>query len=158
MFRAAPVAVTEPTHDMVVPAEQLVPLSHLELDLPAPATGWLIELDRRGVEVLTDDVGRLAVSRAAARELISEHRGNEARKRELAARTEQQAIEADRQWRRQLWGGIPAVDLPPGVTAAQAMFAADRDAQPRRRSVLEEALGNSDTLTYHPLPSTDDES
>ena len=71
----------------------------------------------------------------------------------------QQAIEADRVRRASIWGGIPAVDLPPDVAPAAAMFAADRAAQPKRTSVLQEALANSGTLTYHPLPSaSEDES
>jgi hypothetical protein len=31
------------------------------------------------------------------------------------------------------------------------MLQAALDAEPRRRSVLEEALANSDSLTYHPV-------
>ena len=34
-----------PPADVMVPSD-LIPLRVLELDLPGPATGWLIELDR----------------------------------------------------------------------------------------------------------------
>jgi hypothetical protein len=44
-----------------------------------------------------------------------------------------------------------------GVSAAALMLQADKDAQPKRRSVLQEALAGSETLTYHPLPTSDEE-
>jgi hypothetical protein len=46
-----------------VPAGEPVPLSHLELDLPAPTIGWAAGLAERGISVQVDDVGRLSVSR-----------------------------------------------------------------------------------------------
>jgi hypothetical protein len=52
---------------------------------------------------------------------------------------------------RRFWGGVPATAIPEGVSAASAMFAADRDARPRRQSVLEEALSNSGGYTFHSL-------
>jgi hypothetical protein len=63
---------TAQPEDQKVSAEDRIPLSHLELDLPAPTTGWLIELDRRGISVITDDIGRQAISRDDARRLITE--------------------------------------------------------------------------------------
>jgi hypothetical protein len=141
--------------DQKVSAEDRIPLSHLELDLPAPTTGWLIELDRRGISVITDDIGRQAISRDDARRLITEKHENERRQHEVAARTEQAAIERDRQWRASIWGGAPAVE---GVSAAALMLQADKDAQPRRRSVLQEALANSEGMTFHSLaPTPEDE-
>jgi hypothetical protein len=159
MFRST-VPVAEPVHDeagTAVPAE-LIPLSHLELDLPAPTTGWLIELDRRGVKILTDDLGRLAVSRADARMLLDEQREDEARRREAAERQEQQAIEADRLRRASIWSGLPATAIPEGVSAASAMFAADRDAQPRRQSPLQHALSNEGGIVFHPIQGDEDQS
>jgi hypothetical protein len=57
-----------------VPSGEPVPLSVLELDLPAPTIGWAAGLAERGIEVVLDDLGRLAVSRANARRLFEEKR------------------------------------------------------------------------------------
>jgi hypothetical protein len=143
---------TEPAPDVTAPPDP-IPLSHLELDLPAPTTGWGVELDRRGVAIVLDDLGRPSISRDAARELLAEQRAQQeaaARKREEA---EQRAIEADQRYRAQLAGGIPADAVPVGMTAAALMMASDPEhsQRPRRRSVLEESLDNSGTLTYHPI-------
>jgi hypothetical protein len=127
----------------------------LELDLAAPVEGWGAFLASRGIEVVLDDIGRLSISRGAARQLFAEKREAEAHAREVAARREREAIEADQQRRAQIWGGAPAVE---GVSAAALMLQADKDAQPKRRSVLQEALAGSETLTYHPLPKLEDES
>jgi hypothetical protein len=154
MFRSAPAAEPAPVDQIV--ADDLIPISHLELDLPAPATGWLIELDRRGISIVADDLGRLAVTRDSARQLFDEHRENEARKREAAQRQEQAAIEADRQFRARLPRGTPWYAFPDSVSPAEAWRAAELAAQPKRRSVLEEALANEGTLTYHALPKGDD--
>ena len=99
MFRTP---VAEPDAPAPVQAVDTIPLSHLELDLPAPITGWLIELDRRGIQVVSDDIGRPSVSRDNARVLIAEHHQNEARKARMREEAEQAAIEADQQWRAQL--------------------------------------------------------
>jgi hypothetical protein len=134
----------------------LVPLSHLSLDLPAPATGWQAELERRGIKVVTDDIGRQAVSRGDARQLFDEHRDNEARKAQMREAAERQAVESDRQWRAQLSRGVPWYEVPDGVLPVVAMTAADHDTQPKRTSPLQEALAG-ESLTYHRLPSTDEE-
>jgi hypothetical protein len=50
-------------------------VSHLALDLGEPPVGgWVAYLAGRGLEVLTDDLGRPAVSRADARQLLDERR------------------------------------------------------------------------------------
>jgi hypothetical protein len=54
-----------------------------------------------------DNVGRRSISRADARQLLSERRENEIRQREIAERQERQAIERDRQWREQLRSPVP---------------------------------------------------
>jgi hypothetical protein len=93
MFRTIPAA--EPTHD-VAPAEDPIPLSVLALDLAEPSVGgWVGYLKGRGIEVLTDDVGRASVSRSDARQLLDEKREAEARQREAPAAAERQAIERD---------------------------------------------------------------
>jgi hypothetical protein len=47
--------------------------------------------------------------------------------------------------------GIPADRIPDGVTPAAAMLQAAKDAQPRRKSVLEHALANDGAVEYHPI-------
>jgi hypothetical protein len=151
MFRTATAEAVSPlTADE--PAAGLIPVSHLELDLPAPVAGWGAALIERGIEVTVDDVGRPAISRADARQLFDEHREAEDRKREVVERQEQRAIEQDRAFRAQLWGGVPADHLPVGATPASVMLAAAKDSLPRRQTPLQHALANSGELTYHPLP------
>jgi hypothetical protein len=156
MFRNTSTA-SEPEPVDVAPVDA-VALSHLELDLPAPPLGWMIELDRRGIEVVADDIGRKAVSRDAARTLIAEQREDEDRRREALERQERQAVEQDRVRRASIWRGLPAVDLPVGVNAATAMLAAAHDTRPRRTTPLQEAL-SGESLTYHSYQTTpEDES
>jgi hypothetical protein len=83
--------------------------------------------------------------------LLDELREAEARKREVAERQEQLAIEADRQWRAQLSPGLPWYALPHGVSAAEAWAQAEKDAKPKRRSLLEDALEGGGGLVFHPL-------
>src|SRR5215207_8374430 len=145
MFRNTAAAADE-----VVDSVDLIPLSHLELDLDAPPLGdWSAYLGGRGIPIVLDDIHRASISRADARQLIDERRESEARKREAVERQERQAVERDRQFRARLWGGVPADHMPPDVAPAAVMLQLDRDAQPRRRSVLEEALANSGEVTYH---------
>lgn len=140
----------EPPHRDVDRAE-LIPLSAIALDLPAPAESWPVYLHGRNIPVVVDDLGRDAISRDAARQLFTEHRENLERAREVAARREAQAVADDRAWRSRLPHGLPWHALPPGVSAAEAWAQADKDARPRRRSVLEESL-SGEAMTYHPLP------
>jgi hypothetical protein len=86
MFRTLPDAV--PAHNEVPTAAgiDLIPLSHLELDLPAPPLGWPIELDRRGISVVLDDLGRKSISRDNAKMLFAEQSEAEDRKREMLER------------------------------------------------------------------------
>jgi hypothetical protein len=132
-----------------------VPISVLSLDLDEPVGGWVAYLTGRAVEVLADDLGRPSISRADARQLFDEHREAEVRKQEVLRRQEEAAVEADRVFRSQLPVGLSWLDIPEGSSAAEVWRAAELAAQPRRRSMLEEAL-SSDTLTYHPLPKGDE--
>jgi hypothetical protein len=51
-----------------------------------------------------------------------------------------------------LRGGVPADQVPDGVRRpAAAMLHAAKDAAPRRRRRLEEALDNDGSLTYHAI-------
>src|SRR5687767_10315494 len=147
MFRPAP--VVEPAPDVIVPAEPPVPLSHLELDLPAPVEGWAVFLAGRGVEVTLDDIGRMSVSRGDARQLLIEQREAEARQAELRARQEQRAVEQDQAFRARLGRGIPASVIPAGSTYVAAVQSAELDAvgyRPRP-SLVEDLLDNSSGST-----------
>ena len=157
MFRSTDTPVVEPAPDVKVPAD-LVPLSHLELDLAAPVEGWPSFLAARGVEITLYDIGRMSISRGEARTLLVEQREREARGREKAAEVDRAAIEAYRSWRAGVWGGVPADRMPPGVAPAAVMLQASRDDRPRRTSPLEEALSNSEELTFHSIHTVPDES
>jgi hypothetical protein len=154
MFHST-VTAPAPPADTVEPADP-IPLSHLALDIDGPTVGWTAYLTGRGIEVLTDDIGRPAIARADARQLLDEQRENEARRQEVVRRQEQQFIEADQRRRSQLWGGLHWTEIPPGVSAAEMWAQAEKDARPRRRSVLEDALSNSGT-TLHSLPGQDEQ-
>ena len=144
----------DPTHGDVDPTEPFVPLSQLALDLAAPAEGWPAYLSSRDIAVVIDDLGRLSISRTDARQLFDERRENEARKAEMRAAAERAAVEADQQFRAQLWPGIPADLMPPGAAPAAVMLQVDKDSRPRRLTPLPEALSNSEGLTYHSLAPT----
>lgn len=131
-------------------------MSVLSLDLPEPPLGWAAYLNAKGVEVVGDDIGRASISRDAARQLFDEYRADEVRKAEHRARQEREAIEADRQFRAQLPRGLSWVDVPPGVLPVVAMTAADRAAQPKRTSVLQEAL-SGESMTFHRFSPAEDE-
>jgi hypothetical protein len=150
MFRNPP--ATEPARDVATPPEPLVPLSVLSLDLPEPSVGgWPLELARRGIEIVVDDIGRDSISRADAKQLILQKREDEARKRAFLAQQEQEAVEADRAWRAALPKGTPWWEFD-GVTPAEAWAAAELAAAPRRRSLLEESLDGEESMVYHSLP------
>jgi hypothetical protein len=159
MFRS-PVAADPPTPVDVEPPAELVPLSHLQLDLPAPGEGWPVHLAHRGVEITLDDLGRASIARADARRLFSERREAEARSRERAADLERQMVERDRQFRASLGRGIPADAIPHGMTYAEAVVSAELDSQVYRpkASVIADALDNGG-MTFHSLaPVAGDES
>jgi hypothetical protein len=119
MFRTP---VAEPAQDVAndLPPEP-VPLSVLELDLSTPVEGWTVFLSRN-IEIVLDDLGRLSISRADAKQLFGERREAEARKREAAAAAEQAAIKADQQFRSTLWGGLPWYELPGGLPPALSAY------------------------------------
>jgi hypothetical protein len=151
VFRTAP--VVEPAPDVMVPAEPPVPLSHLELDLPAPVEGWPAFLAARNIEITLDDIGRMTISRVAARQLFDEQREAEVRWREKAAELERQAVEQDRLRRASLPTGIPADLVPDGLAPAEAMMLAGESSAPRAKSVreqlLERELGSGESMVFH---------
>jgi hypothetical protein len=134
--------------------EPLIPLSHLALDLvDAPASGWTVWLAERGIAVAFDDLGRPSIARADAKQLLDDQRQNEIRRQDLAAQTERELVERDRAWRATLHPGLPWYEVPPGVLPVVAMTEAAKAEQPKRRTVLQDALDGGET-TMHILPPT----
>ena len=70
------------------------------------------------------------------------------RAREVAARREAQAVEATGRGVRSCLSGLHWTEIPLGVTAAEVWAQAEKDARPRRRSVLEDALSNQGTVLH----------
>jgi hypothetical protein len=132
---------------------ELVPLSELSLDLAVPATGWAAELSRRGIETVVDDIGRPAIARSDARDLLTERREQQEAAARHREQVEQRAIEADRLFRQQLPPGVPAGAVPPGVTAGLLMMLSDPANQgSRRESVLEHSLAHpAGEILFHPI-------
>jgi hypothetical protein len=136
-----------------------IPLSILALDLPSPVGGWPTFLGARGVKIIPDDLGRDSVSRGDARRLLDEKREHELRRAALQKVQEQQAIEQDRAFRASLPRGAAWFDLPPGVRPAEAMLQQAHDAQPKRRTLLEDAFAGTPSAMYvdPPQPVFEDE-
>ena len=132
--------------------DALIPLTHLALDWhpPAGVSAERYLLDR-GERVIADDLGRTAVDRGTARRLLAEQKAAEQRRRELAA---QQDAQLEEQWRAQFRPGVPVSQ--DGTTGAALMLAAAKDAAPKRRTPLEDALGGGG-MTYRPLATTPEE-
>ncbi|HEY6688334.1 MAG TPA: hypothetical protein VI094_19240 [Propionibacteriaceae bacterium] len=158
MFNKATAPVAEPASDVTEPLEPLVPLSVLQLDLDAPVGGWASYLADRHIEVVADDIGRMSVSRDAARLLFAEEREREERQARHRKLVEAKAVADDQLRRSQIWGGVPAEALPVGVSASSVMLQAARDAQPKRQSVLQHALANSGEMVFHPIRDEGDAS
>ena len=99
--------------------------------------------------VVLDDIGRRCVTRQVARGWFAERDQAERQQREVSERNAAKAAEVADENRPR--GGVPPDQVPDGVLPASAMLQAAKDAEPRRRSVLEEALDNDGSLTYHPV-------
>jgi hypothetical protein len=160
MFRT--VTDTEPAPVEVAPAEP-VPISVLSLDLAEPPVGgWAAYLKGRGIEVVTDDIGRESVSRSDARMLLAEQAEAEVRKREIMERNEQRMAAADQAWRAGLHKGVPWYRLPDGMSPGEAMAFAEAEAN-RHKSTWEslmeaELTGSPNSMVYQPFPNDADES
>ena len=72
MFKT-PVPDVESAPDQVL-SENLIPLSHFELDHPQPPDGWPAFLGRRAIAFVPDDLGRDCIRRRDARRLLDEKR------------------------------------------------------------------------------------
>jgi hypothetical protein len=141
------------SHDAVA-----VPLSHLELDLPTPVEGWVGFLAARDIEVTLDDIGRLAVTRADAKRLLTEKREAEGRAREMAAARDRVAIEQDQRWRASLPHGVSASAIPAGSTFAEAALSVELDSVAYQPSTLaEDFFSRDEAIVYHAFPAQPDE-
>jgi hypothetical protein len=141
-----------------VTLSDLIPLSVLSLDLQPPQEGWTVYLEGRGIAVVTDDIGRLAVARSDARQLFAEKREAEAKARAHAVEVKLQMIEADRLRRAQLGTGISAAALN-GMSYGEAVQEAELNSRPYspRASVVEDLLGGGGGMVFHPIRSDQDE-
>ena len=156
MFRSPAVAAPLPVKVEVAP--ELLPLSVLSLDLPEPSFGWVRYLAGRSIEVVSDDIGRLSVGRADAKQLLDEHREREAQLAQHFAEIEQRTVEADRLKFAQIWKGVSVDRMPSDAAPASVMLQAAKDAEPKRSTPLEEAFSNSQGMTYRPYgPHPDEE-
>jgi hypothetical protein len=146
MFKTMPAIADTP---VVIDPPDSVPCSHLSLDLPEPAGGWVHYLPCRGIEVVTDDIGRKAISRADAKQLFDECREAEVRRRENEARLEAEAIRKDREWRAGLPRGAAWYDMPAGELPASVMLQQAKDAERTTPTQGEWLFGETNTMSYH---------
>jgi len=65
---------------------QTIPVSVFALDYDRPMNGWPAFLEANGIEVLTDDIGRDAITRADAHRLIEQRKQRDAQIAEERAR------------------------------------------------------------------------
>jgi hypothetical protein len=159
MFRTAPAAAPDALAEReTIEPPQLIPLSVLSLDLSVPVEGWPSFLAARGIEVTRDDIGRMAVARVDARQLLTEQRDRDAEQVRRRKLLEARQVADDQIRRASIWGGLSADLIPPGVTPAAAMVAADKAAQPKRQSVLQHALANTGEMVFHPIRDEGDAS
>jgi hypothetical protein len=152
MFRrdpaAAEVGVIERDGDSCHHAD-LVPVSHLSLDLP-DQSDWHAYLAGRNIEIVPDASGRASITSGACRVLIAEARQREQLRQDQLARIEAEVVAADELRQARMFRGIRADDVPVGMTAAQYMMAGDPDLAPRRKSAVAEFL-DGDSMTVHPI-------
>jgi hypothetical protein len=113
MFRNSLAA--EPADDVVATAD-LIPLSHFALDYPQPVEGWAVFLGRKAIAFVPDSLGRDCIRYGDAKRLLDEHRANEIRKARLPQLAEQEAVEANQQFRASLPRGVPVSAIPEGAT------------------------------------------
>jgi hypothetical protein len=115
-------------------------------NVPTPRDSVGSLATRLNGDVVRDDPGRRCVTRETARRLFDER--NQAERRQREAQERRDAEFAEEAAANRPWAGIPAEWIPDGVAPASAMLQAAKDAQPRRRSVLEHALANDGAIEY----------
>jgi len=123
--------------------EPFIPLSVLSLDLDEPGNGWAAGLADLGIRVHVDDIGRLAIARSDARKLFEKKREGEQRAREMTERNDAR-LEGERLAR--LPRGIPAGAIPAGMSPTEYLLMAGGEYNPRRRSMIEDALSGTDMV------------
>jgi hypothetical protein len=129
--------------------DDLVPVSHLSLDLP-DQSDWHAYLAGRNIEIVEDAIGRASITAGAARMLIAEERQREQLRQDQLARIEAEVVAADELRQARIFRGIRADDIPVGMSAAQYMMAGDPDLAPQRKSAVAEFL-DGDSMTLHPI-------
>jgi hypothetical protein len=136
--------------DVMKIPETLIPLSHVELDLPAPTIGWAAGMAEKGIEVVLDDLGRLNIRRRDAKRLFDEHR----QAQERAQAKQREVVQASDRWHQEHYvkpSGIHWTEIPVGMTTGEYLAVHDPDRQrPRRRSVLEDSLAGGG-IVFHSL-------
>ena len=139
-------------------APELIPLSHLALDLPTPDEGWVLFLGRRAITIRPDRLGRDSIDFGAAQRLFDEHRAHVLRQAGLRKVAEQAAIEQDEAFRASLGRGIPVDAIPAGMTYGEAVASAELDSQPYRpRASMVEDLFDGGGMVFHPIVHDADE-
>ena len=83
---------------------ELIPITHLALDLPEPVFGWEKTFAERGVEIVLDDLGRPSVPRQVLGALLQERREREARVLSDAESRRSKLVD------RKVPAGVPAID------------------------------------------------
>jgi hypothetical protein len=123
----------EGTEETVCDACQLVPLTILALDIDEPVVGWPAFFPARGIELIEDDLGRMAIRREDVRTLIAERREWELKAAAETSRRQEETVRKS----RPVLSGIPR---PPNADAALTAFevmrgtdAADEEDDPNRR-------------------------
>jgi hypothetical protein len=136
-------AVLEPAEIEQAPRgrEDLIPLTHVGLELGVPAEGWPSFLGRRGIRFVSDRIGRDAISAGDAQRLLAERRADELRRRAVLKVQDAEAEEKDRAWRAALPKGLPWWALD-GMSLAEAAAVHEAAAHPSRTPTPGEWLFN----------------
>jgi hypothetical protein len=107
-------------NDRVMNIQELIPISHLSLDLSEPISGWPGMFAERGVEIVLDDLGRPSVPRQVLGELLAERREREARVLEDQRRRDAERADS----KVPVSAGVPALE---GASPFESLAAADPD-------------------------------
>jgi hypothetical protein len=121
--------------DRVMNTQELIPLSHLSLDLSEPISGWPAIFAERGVEIVLDDLGRPSVPRQVLGELLAESQEREARVLEDQRRRDAERADS------KVPAGVPAIDGSPYeamVAAGGVVLPSEEFGRPRPDFLAEE--------------------
>lgn len=156
VFHSKPVDVERPA---VAVSDELIPLSHLALDLEVPAEGWPMFLGRRAITIRPDSLGRDSIDGGAAKRLFDEQREVVLRQAALRKVAEQAAVEQDQAFRASIGQGVTAAALN-GMSYAEAMHEAElasKSYRPRA-SVAADLLDNGGRgMVFHPFHNSAEE-